>query len=124
MKAMNKKVIKQKRIKDGGVNLHLECGHIIRIDNDPKFRIAVSACKECEFTMATKDITDKQVVQATIDARKHRVLNALDFLEVATQQPRKVCFRAMERASKRDLIDYGVSLHTAWPTEEGLAIME
>lgn len=43
----NKKVIKQKRINGGGVNLHLECGHILRLHDAPEFRPAISACTEC-----------------------------------------------------------------------------
>lgn len=40
-----------------------------------------------------------------------------------TGQPEKVCYRAMERAEKRELIDYGVSLRTCWPTEKGKELL-
>lgn len=66
--------------------------------------------------MATKDITDAQVVQAFRDGFPCR---GLDILEERTGQPAKVCWRAAERAFERDLLDYGIGLHGAWVTEKG-----
>jgi len=73
----------------------------------------------------TADITDAQVVDA---CRKfHEAIrwsrgpyaantpNSLAQLIAVTGAPEKVAFRAMERAERRGLIEYGVSLATAWP---------
>lgn len=73
--------------------------------------------------MATKDISDLQVVMAYFEARAERdAENARwpeDILMERTGQCEKVCFRAMERADRRGYLDYGVSLHAGWVTEEG-----
>lgn len=70
--------------------------------------------------MAVKDITDVQVCQAYIDARAADLRRwPCEFLVERTGQPEKVCYRAMERAARRDLIDYGVSLSTGWLTDKG-----
>jgi len=67
--------------------------------------------------MATKDITDAQVVRAVAKSKDGSC--PLAILEAETSQPEKVCFRAMERAHRRGYLDYGVSLRTAWLTESG-----
>lgn len=36
-----------------------------------------------------------------------------------TEECEKVCYAAAERASRRGLIDYGVSIRWAWPTQKG-----
>lgn len=87
--------------------------------------------------MAMKDITDEQVcraVQAYQDAMPPLKPGAIfgmgpptgayppypyEALAAETGQPEKVCFRAMERAADRGLIEYGVSLRTGWLTEKG-----
>lgn len=104
--------------------------------------------------MATKDITDAQVCRAVQDYQDAMrdcpplgndiFLNAvLNFFETgappapsssppwpyealaaSTGQPEKVCYRAMERAERRGLIEYGVSLRTGWLTEAGKALLE
>lgn len=79
--------------------------------------------------MATKDISDKQVIQA-VKYRKDRcdlstfsnVTNVTVLMEI-TGQPEKVCYRALERAEKRGLIEVGVSLNTAWLTESGESLL-
>jgi hypothetical protein len=38
--------------------------------------------------------------------------------------PEKVCLAAMDRACNRDLIEYGVSLRSAWPTEKGKQLIQ
>lgn len=38
--------------------------------------------------------------------------------------PEKVIFAAMERAAGRNLIDYGIHIRGAWPTDEGLALVQ
>lgn len=65
--------------------------------------------------MATKDITDSQVVEA-FTARDG---DAISRLAATTGQPLKVCFRAAERALRRGLIECGVSLRTGWVTDAG-----
>jgi hypothetical protein len=72
--------------------------------------------------MATKDITDIQVVRAFVDAKATGVL-ADAVLMQRTGQPEKVVYRAMERAERRGLIDCGVSLRAGWPTERGLELL-
>lgn len=95
--------------------------------------------------MATKDITDAQVCRAVQDYND--AIKALpplrsgpfglfgttpivyappfpyEALAASTGQPEKVCYRAMERAEKRGLIEYGVSLRTGWLTDKGKALL-
>lgn len=42
-----------------------------------------------------------------------------DILVAMTGQPQKVCYRAMERADRRGLVDYGMWLRGGWLTEKG-----
>jgi len=81
--------------------------------------------------MATKDITDRQVCEAVRDyhlqikeaGEPYGKLIGLkwpyELLAQRTGEPEKVCYRAMERAEERGLIDYGVSLRTGWLSEKG-----
>lgn len=73
--------------------------------------------------MARKDISDLQVLQACVDFRAAPrgapVKFANEILAERTGQCLKVCDRAMERAERRGLIECGVSLRTAWPTDAG-----
>lgn len=71
--------------------------------------------------MATKDITDQQVVQACRDwfATSPAGPGSLARLVAMTEQPEKVCRSALGRASRRGLIDWGVSIDLAWPTPAG-----
>lgn len=72
--------------------------------------------------MAVKDISDALVCCAYLHAtRLHRWPYQL--LAEWTGQPEKVCFRAMERAERRGLIEYGVSLRSGWLTDEGRRIV-
>lgn len=74
--------------------------------------------------MATKHITDLQVVQAVQQWQTDRTgPRAHELLAEWTGQPAKVCFRALERADRHGLLDYGVSLGTAWLTPEGHALL-
>lgn len=80
--------------------------------------------------MATKDITDKQVCEAYAEAARQRGDNwdkpyemPYEILERVTVQPFKVCYRAMERAEERGLIDCGVSLRTGWLTDKGKSLL-
>jgi hypothetical protein len=77
--------------------------------------------------MATKDITDAQVVQAYHDAAKMRVKGNVwpsDLLMERTGQTIKVVYSAMERAHRHQLIDFGVSLRAGWLTPAGEALLE
>jgi hypothetical protein len=65
----------------------------------------------------TSDITDLQVVRACESGR------AIDELAKATGLPEKVCWRALERALHRGLIDYGVSIACAWTTKKGKELL-
>lgn len=42
-----------------------------------------------------------------------------DLLTYMTGECEKVCIRAMERACRHELIEYGVSLRTGWLTQKG-----
>jgi hypothetical protein len=76
--------------------------------------------------MATKNITDRQVVLAYIEHAKNRDSQSnkypYNYLMEWTGECKKVCFKAMERAEERGYIDCGVSLRTGWVTDEGLAL--
>lgn len=73
--------------------------------------------------MSTKDISDLQVLEACRDWPLHRHF-ADTLLAVRTTQHPRVAFRALERAHARGLIEWGVSIRTAWPTPEGRAMLE
>lgn len=75
--------------------------------------------------MATKDISDVQVCAAVADARIGSVplRPAYELLVERTGQPAKVCWRALERADRRGLVEYGVSLRYPWLTPAGKALM-
>lgn len=77
--------------------------------------------------MATKDITDQQVILACIKLRENGYgpdrKHAISILMSETGQPEKVCYAAMERAADRDYIDYGVSVRWAWPTDKGYTLV-
>ena len=72
--------------------------------------------------MARKDISDKQVCQAYIDAWQTDCW-AYELLAVRTGEAEKVCFRACERAFDRRLISFGVSLRSGWITKAGKALL-
>lgn len=85
-----------------------------------------------EDTMATKDISDLQVVQAYAEmSRQMRASEssggrweyADDILARSTGQCLKVCERAMERAHGRDLVEYGMWLRGGWLTDKGFALL-
>lgn len=73
--------------------------------------------------MKRSDVTDKQVVFACRDRRRFGVY-ADEYIMAETGVPQKVAEAAMERAYDRGYIEVGVSLRTAWPTKEGLALLE
>lgn len=70
--------------------------------------------------MATKHISDIQVLLAQKEWRQNQQGPwAYQILAMQTGEPPKVCIRAMERAHVRGLLEYGVSLRTAWFTKKG-----
>ena len=82
--------------------------------------------------MATKDISDLQVVQAYAEMARQmdsvrgtgqRFEYADDILERTTGQHPKVCERAMERAYGRGLVEYGMWLRGGWLTDKGKALL-
>jgi hypothetical protein len=46
-----------------------------------------------------------------------------DILARITNQPPKVCERAMERAQGRGLVEYGMWLRGGWLTDKGKALL-
>ena len=75
-----------------------------------------------------KDISDGQVCSAVLDYQQAMKAGGdpaypYEVLASETGQPEKVCYRAMERAMRRGLIEYGVSLRTGWLTREGLDLV-
>jgi hypothetical protein len=73
--------------------------------------------------MATKDITDEMVCRAFAAYQADLSRWPYELLAEWTGQAEKVCYRAMERASSRNLIEYGVSLRTGWLTDKGKALI-
>lgn len=71
--------------------------------------------------MATKDITDQQVCEAyaTFHEDTSKQPWPYEILSKRTGECVKVCFRACERAARRGLVEYGVSLRSGWLTPKG-----
>ncbi len=76
--------------------------------------------------MATKDITDLQVVAAYAIhcGDRHNSRWPYEILSKETGECEKVCYRACERAERRGLIDWGISLRSGWLTEEGKQLLD
>lgn len=72
--------------------------------------------------MATKDITDMIIC---IAVRNYKITQEypIDYLMRTTGECFKVCLRAMERADRRGLIDYGVSIALPWLTKKGMELI-
>lgn len=76
--------------------------------------------------MKRSDITDTAVVRACWDPHDRPSFGgpcSLARLVDATGAPEKVCWAAMERATARGYIDWGVSLRSAWRTGTGTALL-
>jgi len=69
--------------------------------------------------ISRKDISDLDVI---VSCQSEGC--SLDNLILLTGAPWKVCWRAMERADDRGYIDWGCSMRFAWPTDEGIQILE
>lgn len=75
--------------------------------------------------MKTSDIPDILVCQASKDAHATRPMKFITTLLMErTGAPLKVCESALNRAIKRNLIDYGVSARTGWLTDKGIELLE
>lgn len=64
--------------------------------------------------MQAKDISDSKVLR--LIGVNH---NACAFDELCREYPHKVVLAKYNKLFKKGLIDYGVSLQTAWLTDEG-----
>lgn len=75
--------------------------------------------------MSTKDISNRVVLDAVNQCKLANYECGFPYQLLAqwTGQPEKVCFRAMERAIKYGLLEYGVSIRTAWLTEKGKELL-
>lgn len=91
--------------------------------------------------MARKDVSDLQVcfaylfakrIKELVDAQEEMTglynitkhIFVYDLLMHWTSQPFKVCYRAMERAHDRGLIDYGCTLRGGWVTQKGFDLID
>ena len=75
-------------------------------------------------------ISDKEVCLAYTDYKRRGQDNGYEkpyfpyeFLSVKTGMNEIACFKACERAERRGLIEYGVSLRTGWLTDAGKALL-
>lgn len=73
--------------------------------------------------MSTKDISDLQVLEACRDWPSAFQF-ADQLLAARHDQHPKVAHRAIERAERRGLVDWGVSARTAFVTPAGKALLE
>jgi hypothetical protein len=75
--------------------------------------------------MQRRDISDIHVCLAYIESERldRKTLPEEILCQWFPLAPFKVVWAAMERASERGLIDYGVNLRWGWLTERGLAIV-
>ncbi len=82
--------------------------------------------------MAVKDISDWQVCAAVYDMHARNLAGAavcdaanvvIEYLMVATGQPRKVCMHALERAYRHGLVEAGMWLHGGWLTHDGIRLL-
>lgn len=74
--------------------------------------------------MSRRDVPDELVVKAVAQYHADQSVWPYELLAQWTGQPEKVCFCALERASDRGLIDYGVSLRTGWLTKKGEQLLK
>ena len=77
--------------------------------------------------MSRKDVTDIMVLKAykefgQMDLPRYKW--PYEILAEWTGEHEKVCYRAMERAHKRGLVEYGTSLRTGWLTEKGKELLK
>lgn len=70
--------------------------------------------------MAVKDISTITVLKAVHEFREKTKSSLPEYLTKITQQPSKVCLRALERELRNGYIDFGVSLNFPWLTQSGI----
>lgn len=74
--------------------------------------------------MRTKDIDTKTVLLACHDFHSDFDFRApWKIIMEETGAPEKVVYSAMEREEKRGYLECGVSLRTAWLTDEGMTML-
>jgi len=74
--------------------------------------------------VARKDVSDLQVCFVYwLRSDFHFKQWPEQILSTITGEPEKVCFRAMERAYDRDLIEYGMSLRAGWLSDKGRELL-
>jgi hypothetical protein len=80
------------------------------------------------WTVSRKDVSDIDVVIAVAICKAENTTGfkrwPYELLSEITGECEKVCYRAMERAFKRGLLDYGVSLRSGFLTPEGKKLLE
>ena len=69
------------------------------------------------------EITDKMVCAAVQEYQANRDNFPYEILAKRTGKPENLCYKAMIRAERRELIEYGVSLRTGWLTEKGIGLL-
>ena len=81
-------------------------------------------------TMARKDITDREVCEACLDAHQRcedssgeELVSGFELLCLRTGQPEKVVLAAMDRACDRGLIEYGAGVGSSWVTDTGRKLL-
>lgn len=72
--------------------------------------------------MKRKDIPSVEVIKA---CQERKVTNEFltDILMRKFNAPEKLVYSALERDSDYGLIEYGVSIRTAWATDRGLKLL-
>jgi hypothetical protein len=73
---------------------------------------------------SSANISDKQVLAAI--QKSHEMGFDKYCYEILAEEsgcPLKVCYTALERVNDKGYIDYGVSVRTAWLTDEGEAVL-
>lgn len=73
--------------------------------------------------MATKDVSDLQVVQAYSMPNHAGSMYPHERLAQETGESLKVCWRACQRAAERGYIDHGVTLRAGWVTAKGRELL-
>jgi hypothetical protein len=73
--------------------------------------------------MKTSDISDLAVCQACENRGENDFITD-ELARMFPDAPEKVLYSAMERASDRDLLNYGTSLRGGWLTDKGRALLE
>lgn len=69
--------------------------------------------------MKTEDISDKAVCLAAKEYWRGAGTDTPTILMGMFNCPEKIAYSAMNRALRRDLIDFGVSLRCCWLTKKG-----